>query len=107
MRAVSRSLVGDAYASSTAGVDTGRAGVFSAPGAPDSRQAGGALARVSTAERRRREGWQFGVGRRAARKALDCLARMNTERFGRKEEIASAMRRLTDWLRQRPAYSDG
>jgi hypothetical protein len=43
------------------------------------------------------------LGRRAARKALGCLVRINTERFGRKEEIAAATRRLANWLRQHPA----
>jgi hypothetical protein len=39
------------------------------------------------------------LGRRAARKALDCLAGINTERFGRAEEIAAARRSLARWLR--------
>jgi hypothetical protein len=43
------------------------------------------------------------LGRRAARKALDCLVRIKTERFGRKEEIAAATCRLANWLRQHPA----
>lgn len=36
------------------------------------------------------------LGRRAAQKALDCLVRINTERFGRKAEIAAATRRLAN-----------
>ncbi|MBI3801159.1 MAG: hypothetical protein HY268_29835 [Deltaproteobacteria bacterium] len=40
------------------------------------------------------------LGRRAARKAVDCLARINTERFGRAEEVAAARRSLAQWLRQ-------
>ena len=43
------------------------------------------------------------LGRQAARKALDCLVRINTERFGRKDEIAAAMRDLANWLRRHPA----
>lgn len=47
------------------------------------------------------------LGRRAAQKALDCLVRINTERFGRKAEIAAATRRLANWLRQHPAQDVG
>jgi len=43
------------------------------------------------------------LGKRAARKALSCLVRINPERFGRKDEIAAAMRDLANWLRQHPA----
>ncbi len=40
------------------------------------------------------------LGRQAARKALDCLVRINTERFGRKEEIGTALQNLAQRLRQ-------
>jgi hypothetical protein len=39
------------------------------------------------------------VGRRAAELALRCLRRINTERFGREEEIRIADNELTRWLR--------
>lgn len=38
-------------------------------------------------------------GRQAASKILDCLTRINTDRFGREAEIAAATRKWTRWLR--------
>jgi hypothetical protein len=40
------------------------------------------------------------LGRRAAVKALRCLQLINTDRFGRQEEIAVARRRLIKWLKE-------
>ena len=45
-----------------------------------------------------REAGRSELGRRAARKALSCLDRINTERFGREEEIEAARARLAGWL---------
>lgn len=42
------------------------------------------------------------LGRRAAQKAFDCLVRINTERFGRADEIHEGLRRLATWLRKYP-----
>ena len=39
-----------------------------------------------------------------SREALDCLVRINTERFGSKDEIAAAMRDLANWLRRHSAH---
>jgi hypothetical protein len=40
------------------------------------------------------------LGRRAAVKALRCLQLINSDRFGRQEEIAAAQRRLIKWLKE-------
>jgi hypothetical protein len=42
------------------------------------------------------------LGVRAARKAVECLDRINTERFGRESEIQASRRRLASWLREAP-----
>lgn len=42
-------------------------------------------------------------GRAAAQLALECLGRINTERFGRAAEVAALQRRLRTWLRTHPA----
>jgi hypothetical protein len=39
------------------------------------------------------------LGKRAAQKALDCLVRINTGRFGREKEISSAQGRIVRWLK--------
>jgi hypothetical protein len=44
------------------------------------------------------------LGTRAARKALECLERINTERFGRGPQIAAAKQRLVAWLREPPSH---
>jgi hypothetical protein len=41
------------------------------------------------------------LGERAARKAIECLERINTERFGRDSEVNAARVRLTRWLREK------
>jgi hypothetical protein len=46
------------------------------------------------------------LGERAARKAIECLDRINTERFGRETEIQASKRGLASWLRQRPQRDD-
>jgi hypothetical protein len=42
------------------------------------------------------------IARTAALKILDCLPRINTERFGREAEISAAIRRWIAWLRAHP-----
>jgi hypothetical protein len=42
------------------------------------------------------------LGARAARKAIECLDRINTERFGRESDIQASRRRLASWLREAP-----
>ena len=38
------------------------------------------------------------LGKKAAERALFCLNRINTQRFGRAQEIQAAASRLTNWL---------
>ena len=40
------------------------------------------------------------LGRRAARRSLTCLSMINTDRFGREEEIRAAMEDMQKWLRR-------
>ncbi|HEY8148020.1 MAG TPA: hypothetical protein VIK51_03770 [Vicinamibacteria bacterium] len=40
------------------------------------------------------------LGERAARKAIECLDRINTERFGRESEVIGARTRLVRWLQE-------
>jgi hypothetical protein len=47
------------------------------------------------------------LGRRAARKAIEALDRIHTERFGRAAEIDAARTRLVVWLRSRRATTTG
>jgi hypothetical protein len=42
------------------------------------------------------------LARTAVRKILDCLPRINTERFGREAEISAAIQRWLAWLRAHP-----
>jgi len=43
------------------------------------------------------------LGERAARKAIECLERIRTDRFERDAEIKAGRQRLIGWLRQRPS----
>ncbi len=47
-----------------------------------------------------REAGDGDIGRRAAQLAIRCLRRINTDRFGREEEIRDADRELTSWMRR-------
>jgi hypothetical protein len=40
------------------------------------------------------------IGKRAAARAITCLRRINTRRFGREREIRAADLRLSGWLQR-------